>query len=274
LVTVSGTAYIVETYTKLFSSIVHSSVWREPHHVRLVWVTMLALANRYGYVGASVPGLADASRVTLEECEDALRRFQEPDRHSRSQEHEGRRIRAVDRGWQLLNHEKFREARNSDERREQNRLAQIRHRQKLADGKHSKPESAPVSRSKPIRSDQIRSEDPPTGDPPIAPKGGKRAWRRIPEAWAPNEGHRKLATELDVSLELELAKIRDFEFAKPRIDPDATFRTWLRTAAERQQRSRPYQGGNSAAENTKRAVERARRLTAEFEARQAASGEA
>lgn len=273
--TVSVIAYSVETYTKLFSSIVHSSVWREPNHVRLVWVTMLALANRWGYVGASVPGLADASRVTLEECEDALRRFQEPDRHSRSQEHEGRRILAVDRGWQLLNHEKFREARNSDERREQNRQAQARYRKKLADSKQNKPESAPISQGKPIRSDQIRSSDPPSGDPPIAPTGGKRArqpqpWRRFPPDWQPTQEHRELASSLRVNLELELAKIRDFEFSRPRRDPDATFRTWLRTAAERASRPSNARPADTAADNTKRAFERARASREAFEARKAA----
>jgi len=55
-------------YTKLFSSIVHSTVWRESNHVRLVWVTLLALCDRDGRVEASVPGLADAARVTVPEC--------------------------------------------------------------------------------------------------------------------------------------------------------------------------------------------------------------
>jgi hypothetical protein len=73
-----------------------------------------------------------------------------------------------------------------------------------------------------------------------------------------------------VDAELELAKIRDFEFSVPRRDPDATFRTWLRTAAERQGRQPARSGGETAADITKRAVERARRLTAEYEARKAA----
>lgn len=139
-------------------------------------------------------------------------------------------------------------------------------------------DSAPVTpcRAVPIRAvPNLTERDPPTGDLPPSPrKRVARGWRKIPAGWVPNEDHRKLAAELDVSFELELAKIRDFEFARTRTDPDATFRTWLRTAAERQRRPRPYQGGNSAADNTKRAVERARRLTAEFEARQAANGEA
>jgi hypothetical protein len=46
------------TFTKLFSSITESTVWDEPDRVRLVWITMLAMADKHGRVWASVPGLA------------------------------------------------------------------------------------------------------------------------------------------------------------------------------------------------------------------------
>jgi hypothetical protein len=79
-------------FAKLFSSIVHSTIWREDDHVRIVWITMLALANKHGVVEASVPGLADASRVSLEQCEEALKKLESPDQYSRSQDFEGRRV--------------------------------------------------------------------------------------------------------------------------------------------------------------------------------------
>lgn len=64
----------VTGFTKLFSTIVHSTVWREDMHVKVVWVTMLALADRNGEVQASLPGLADAARVSLRQCTDALKK--------------------------------------------------------------------------------------------------------------------------------------------------------------------------------------------------------
>jgi hypothetical protein len=109
---------MAETYTKLFSSITLSTIWREPHTTRIVWITMLALADRNGYVGASVPGLADAARVTLEECQSALATFLAPDPWSRSPEHEGRRIEVTDRGWVVLNHDRYRDMRDEDVHRE------------------------------------------------------------------------------------------------------------------------------------------------------------
>ena len=67
--------------------------------------------------------------------------------------------------------------------------------------------------------------------PESKPARGRR-WRRVPADWAPNEGHRKLATELRVDLESQLGLYRDHEFKDPKSDPDATFRTWLKRAAE------------------------------------------
>jgi len=105
-------------YAKLFSSIVRSTVWREPAHVRLVWVTMMALADRDGFVEASVPGLADCARVTLAECEDALEKFRSPDPYSRSKDLDGRRVVETDGGWVLVNFAKYRDRAYQDERKE------------------------------------------------------------------------------------------------------------------------------------------------------------
>ncbi len=108
-------------YTKLFSTIVASTIWREPDHVRIVWITMLAMSNADGVVEASVPGLADLARVTVEQCEDALTRLRSPDPYSRTKDHEGRRIADVDGGFLILNRAKYREKFSVKERREYQR---------------------------------------------------------------------------------------------------------------------------------------------------------
>ena len=108
-------------YTKLFNSIIYSTIWREPDHVRLVWITMLALKDRNGEVHASVPGLADAARVALHQCEDALRILCAPDEYSRNTAHEGRRIMPCDGGWLIVNSEYYRGKMNEEERREYKR---------------------------------------------------------------------------------------------------------------------------------------------------------
>lgn len=105
-------------YAKLFESLTDSTVWALPHHVRVVWVTILAKADRTGYLAMSVYMLARSSNVTLSECEEALALFQSPDPHSRTKEHEGRRLVAGPDGWQVVNYVKYRNMRSEEERRE------------------------------------------------------------------------------------------------------------------------------------------------------------
>jgi hypothetical protein len=71
-------------FTKLFRSIVTSSIWAEDADTRVIWVTMLALADFEGIVEASAPGLAQTAGISLERTQYALKKFMEPDEHSRS----------------------------------------------------------------------------------------------------------------------------------------------------------------------------------------------
>lgn len=130
-------------YTKLFGSIVASTIWREPHTVRIVWITMLALANKNGIVEASIPGLADLSRVTLDEVQEALQALQAPDEFSRTPDFEGRRIEKHDGGWRILNHAKYRAKMGIDERREYLKLK--KREERAAKPKRSTRESTNVN---------------------------------------------------------------------------------------------------------------------------------
>jgi len=105
-------------YTKLFASLIHSTVWQEDAGVKVVWITMLAMADRDGVVHASVPGLAKAAGVPLEACEAALSKFLAPDPYSRTPDNEGRRIGKVAGGWELLNYLKYRLLMDADDQRE------------------------------------------------------------------------------------------------------------------------------------------------------------
>lgn len=109
------------TFTKLFSSITESTIWVEPSNVRLVWITMLAMADAKGRVWASVPGLANRARVPVEDVEEALNKFLGPDKYSRTPDNEGRRIEKIDGGWRLLNHAKYRAIRDEEAIKESKR---------------------------------------------------------------------------------------------------------------------------------------------------------
>jgi len=119
-------------YTKLFGSIITSTIWREDKETKILWITMLALKNKNGIVEGSIPGLADMARLNLNETIKALKVLSEPDEYSRTQDHEGRRIQAIDGGWIVLNHDKWRDKMNADERREYLRVKQQEHRAKVS----------------------------------------------------------------------------------------------------------------------------------------------
>jgi hypothetical protein len=99
-----------EGYVKILSSILRSSIWKEPDDVRLVWITMLAMADRDGFVASTADGIAHETRTVSEgRVEECLSKFQSPDLKSRTEDFEGRRVQKVDRGWLILNYKKFRD---------------------------------------------------------------------------------------------------------------------------------------------------------------------
>lgn len=115
-------------YTKLFSSILSSSIWCEDAATKVVWVTLLAMADQHGEVQASMPGLARFAGVSLEEADRAMEVFMAPDEHSRTEDHEGRRVERIQGGYRLLNHAHYRHLGSADQKREADRERQRRRR--------------------------------------------------------------------------------------------------------------------------------------------------
>jgi hypothetical protein len=109
------------TFTKLFSSITASTIWAARDQTRILWITMLAMADQHGRVWASVPGLANIARISIPDCETALAELQAPDKYSRTKDHDGRRIEPIDGGWRLLNHAKYRAIRDEESIKESKR---------------------------------------------------------------------------------------------------------------------------------------------------------
>lgn len=99
---------MAEGFTKLFNTIITSSIWNEDNETRIVWITMLALSNKDGIVDASMSGLAVMARLPVETCKKAIAKLSNPDSDSRTPEKEGRRIEKVDGGWRIINYVKYR----------------------------------------------------------------------------------------------------------------------------------------------------------------------
>jgi len=96
-------------FSKLFSSIVTSTIWCEEHQTLRVWIALLATCDSDGRVEGSLPGFASLARVTLDEMIHAVEILSSPDPHSRTPDNEGRRIESIPGGWLILNYATYRE---------------------------------------------------------------------------------------------------------------------------------------------------------------------
>lgn len=137
----------------LWGKILDSSIWvKESKETRLVWIALLAMKDSEGKVMAAVVGLADRAKVEPEECKVALKVLLSPDPDDSSGVEQGRRIREIPGGWQIVNHDLYRfstetkrefwrmqkaEQRRQDAEREEARLKEFRKRRK-----HSRREGA------------------------------------------------------------------------------------------------------------------------------------
>lgn len=132
----------MRTFTPLWSMIVGSSLWAEPDVVIKVFLTMLAKKDFDHIYRGTAFELAHQSRKTEVEVLEALKVLSLPDRNRiEKQDFEGRRIKAVDEGWLILNGEKYQEMMRDEMRRFRVRKAQAewRKRQKAKALENGKP---------------------------------------------------------------------------------------------------------------------------------------
>jgi hypothetical protein len=96
------------SFSKLDSGITKSSLWSEPLHVRVVFVSFLAEKDENGFVSAAYSSMQRICNVNKEQFDEAIRILESPDPESRTEDFEGRRLQKIEGGWIVLNHEKYR----------------------------------------------------------------------------------------------------------------------------------------------------------------------
>lgn len=101
-------------FCKLSSELVKSSIWSESLATRVVWLSLLSLKDQNGFVAGSRVSMNRICNVTLDEFDEAIKVLESPDPNSRNKDNEGRRLKAVEGGWIILNHFKYREYTYSD----------------------------------------------------------------------------------------------------------------------------------------------------------------
>src|SRR5215471_3458517 len=121
-------------FTKLYNTLLMSSIWSESSETRILWITMLAAADRDGYIFGSSAGLARIAGIPLANVLEALEMFKNPDPTSsdlsRDPDNQGRLIAVVDGGGRLINYEYYRGLERAEDRRYQMKMAQRRFRDK------------------------------------------------------------------------------------------------------------------------------------------------
>lgn len=155
-------------FVKLHGTILDSSIWLDDHPTRLLWITMLVMADERGVVQASVGGLAARARITREECEAALAKFLGPDPDSRDQT-SGERIERVPGGWLILNHANYRDKQTRQQALTAARVARHREKHRRATGNDVAPDNATSPSEAEAEAEAEVQADP---DTPPTPGGG------------------------------------------------------------------------------------------------------
>lgn len=137
-------------WTKLFSSIVTSSIWIENDATLRVWIAMLATADADGIVEGSIPGFASLARVTTEQMRVAVATLSEPDADSRTPDYEGRRIETIEGGWRILNYRAYRERPQTKDGSKAPAMRAYRARQRAAQSNEGLSSEATVASSSPF----------------------------------------------------------------------------------------------------------------------------
>lgn len=124
----------MNTWAPLWSGIVESSIWDEEDFVVKVFLTMLALKDSDHVVRKSAYQLGRLARKDEGEVLEALKILSSPDtKRLEKQPFEGRRIRAVEDGWLILNGEKYRSMISREMKKARNRRAQAAFRKRKAE---------------------------------------------------------------------------------------------------------------------------------------------
>lgn len=105
----------------------YGKIWKHMYEGSLVYfgwesiVTfqqLIVLADKHGIVDMSPLNISNVTTIPLEIIEKGIEKLQEPDPRSRSDGYEGRRIALLDDhrnwGWQILNYEKYANARDME----------------------------------------------------------------------------------------------------------------------------------------------------------------
>lgn len=123
-------------YGKIFASI-YDGTLADNWQALVTFEQMIVLCDADGVLDMTAAGLSRRTGIPLEIIQEGIRFLELPDRQSKSDVEEGRRITRLDAhrdwGWKLVNHAYYKGLVDADTVREQNRVRQQRMREKRRD---------------------------------------------------------------------------------------------------------------------------------------------
>lgn len=144
-------AFPVSGYTPVFSTVFDGTLhgrWPQTG----VWLALLAMADRHGYVDRSPPAIASDIGIDVPALMACIEEFCAPDPMSRTRDCDGRRLELIDPerpwGWRIINHGKYREkarlvSKASDEVASGRNAERMKHRRATADDRRIPPPTDP-----------------------------------------------------------------------------------------------------------------------------------
>src|SRR5262245_12091909 len=88
----------------MWDDLLDSTIWEMSDSAVRVWATLMLLADENGDVWCTEEALARRARVRGDRVRKALDAFLAPDPKSKNQDHEGRRLIPLSRGWHLVSY--------------------------------------------------------------------------------------------------------------------------------------------------------------------------
>lgn len=108
-------------YARIFQTI-YDGTLVEDWRALVTFEQMLILCDADGIIDMTARAIARRTGIPIEHIEAGIRVLESPDPSSRTPDAEGRRIARIDPhrewGWQIVNHQKYKEIRSSDDKRE------------------------------------------------------------------------------------------------------------------------------------------------------------
>lgn len=230
-------------YTPLFDSITRGTLYGRWPDIGL-WPIVLALADKDGIVDATPQVIAGITGLPVPEVEACMDRFCQPDKASRTNTEDGRRLVLLDPsrrwGWRVVNHAYYREkarlaAKNARE------IETGQNRDRMHD-RRGPPETAADRQGPPGTASQTQTQTQ-TEDG----EGRARRATRLPDGFALTPERRAYAEREGIDAQREFDKFRDHWSQAGgsnarKHDWDAAWRLWCRRAADDLSRRPPPRG--------------------------------